>query len=76
MQHSMQDEQCASVQVTLQVPGWMKFIPKAALERLGSQAMQGVLNTMVPRFLAQLQKDYERWAAGDQSRKPVGTGQL
>ena len=40
------------------------------------QVMQRVLNTMVPRFLAQLRADYELWAAGDQSRKPVGTGQL
>jgi len=38
--------------------------------------MQRVLNTMVPRFLAQLRADYDLWAAGDESRKPVGTGQL
>ena len=34
--------------------------------------LQGVLNAMVPRFLQQLCKDYEQWASGDQSRKPVG----
>lgn len=40
------------------------------------QVMQKVLNTMVPRFLAQLRADYVLWAAGDDSRKPVGTGEL
>lgn len=40
------------------------------------QVMQRVLNTMVPRFLAQLRADYVLWAAGDESRKPAGTGQL
>ena len=40
------------------------------------QVMQRVLNTMVPRFLAQLRADYALWASGDESRKPVGTGQL
>ena len=40
------------------------------------QVMQKVLNTMVPRFLAQLAADYELWAAGDDSRKPIGNGQL
>lgn len=65
-----------SIQVTLEVPGWMNFIPRGAVENLGSKAMQGVLNTMVPRFLAQLHKDYARWAAGDESRSPVSTGQI
>lgn len=54
----------------------MKFLPKGVIERVGSSAMQQVLNRMVPRFLSQLQKDYAQWAAGDESRKPVGTGQL
>ena len=65
-----------ATQVSLEIPGWMKFLPKGALEKLGAGAMQGVLNTMVPRFLTQLQHDYARWAAGDESRTPVGTGQL
>ena len=34
--------------------------------------LQGVLNAMVPRFLAQLSTDYRLWASGDSSRKPVG----
>lgn len=64
------------LQVSLEVPGWMRLLPKAALEKVGSGAMQGVLNTMVPRFLKQLEQDYQRWAAGDESRTPVGTGQM
>ncbi|KAK9795865.1 hypothetical protein WJX73_010568 [Symbiochloris irregularis] len=65
-----------TIKVELEVPRWMKFLPKGAIEKVGSSAMQQVLNRMVPRFLSQLQKDYEQWAAGDESRKPVGTGQL
>lgn len=38
--------------------------------------MQKVLNRMVPRFLAQLAADYQLWADGDDSRKPIGSGQL
>ena len=40
------------------------------------QVLQQVLNRMVPRFLAQLEADYQLWAAGDHSRKPIGNGQL
>ena len=38
--------------------------------------MQKVLNTAVPRFLQQLELDYVAWASGDESRKPVGNGEL
>ena len=54
----------------------MRLLPKQVLEGLGSQAMQGVLNSMVPRFLGQLATDYERWSSGDDSRRPVAQGQL
>jgi hypothetical protein len=27
-------------------------------------------------FVAQLVKDYEAWASGDSSRKPLGTGEI
>ena len=64
------------VQVTLEVPAWMRLLPRGVLEGLGSQAMQGVLNSMVPRFLGQLATDYARWSAGDDSRTPVSQGQL
>ena len=53
----------------------MRAIPVGAIERTGSSVMQRVLNRMLPRFLAQLEADYELWASGA-PRKPVGTGQL
>lgn len=61
-----------SVVVGVQVPGWFGFVPVSSIEAAGSKVMATTLNLMVPRFLEQLQKDYEQWAAGDESRKPVG----
>lgn len=60
------------IQVVLEVPPWSSFLPVSSIEGVGSGVMQGVLNAMVPRFLQQLCKDYNLWAAGDESRKPVG----
>lgn len=60
----------------MEVPRWCGFIPVSAIESSGSGVLQGVLNTMVPRFLAQLERDYHAWAAGDESRTPVGNGQI
>lgn len=65
-----------SIQVALEVPKWARMMPTSAIESTGSRVMQTVLNSAVPKFLKQLQKDYELWAAGDESRKPVGTGEL
>ncbi|KAK9846413.1 hypothetical protein WJX81_003330 [Elliptochloris bilobata] len=64
------------IQVALEVPGWMRMVPVGAIERTGSGVMQRVLDSMVPRFLRQLAADYALWAAGDESRKPISTGQL
>lgn len=65
-----------ALQVALEVPTWMRALPVRAIEKTGSSVMQRVLNRMLPRFLSQLQADYERWASGDASRTPIGTGQL
>jgi hypothetical protein len=65
-----------SIEVVVQVPGWVSFLPVGGIEAAGRQVMQGTLNAMVPRFLAQLQKDYELWASGDSSRQPIGDGEL
>ena len=65
-----------SIQVCLKVPRWARLMPTSAIQSTGSKVMQTVLNTAVPKFLKQLQKDYELWAAGDDSRKPIGTGEL
>lgn len=64
------------IQVTLEIPNWLKFLSVDYINRSGSKVMQQVLNRMVPRFLAQLEADYQLWAAGDESRKPIGDGQL
>ena len=64
------------MQVALEVPGWFRVIPVEAIERTGSSVMQRILNRMVPRFLKQLQADYELWASGDDSRKPIAAGEL
>lgn len=61
-----------SIEVVVQVPGWFGFVPVSSIEAAGSKVMSTTLNLMVPRFLEQLQKDYQQWASGDESRKPVG----
>ncbi|CAL5219371.1 g1191 [Coccomyxa viridis] len=65
-----------SIQVALEVPGWFRVVPVEAIEKTGSSVMQRILNRMVPRFLKQLQADYELWASGDDSRKPIAAGEL
>ncbi|KAA6427645.1 MAG: (RAP Annotation release2) Galactose-binding like domain containing [Trebouxia sp. A1-2] len=65
-----------SIQVALEVPRWARVMPTSAIESTGSRVMQTVLNSAVPKFLKQLQKDYDLWAAGDDSRKPMGNGEL
>ncbi|GIL77751.1 hypothetical protein Vretimale_6644 [Volvox reticuliferus] len=61
-----------TIQVCVEVPPWSSFLPVATIESVGSSVMQNVLNLMVPRFLKQLRSDYELWASGDVSRRPVG----
>ena len=53
-----------SLQVTLQVPGWF-LVPVSLIEKSGSAVMQKVLDTAVPRFLKQLDFDYELWSNGE-----------
>ena len=65
-----------SIEVLVDVPGWMSLVPVGSIEAAGRQVMQSTLRLMVPRFLEQLRKDYELWATGDDSRKPIGTGEL
>lgn len=60
------------VQVVLEVPAWSGFLSTSSIESVGSGVMQQVLQAMVPRFLAQLDKDYVAWSSGDITRQPVG----
>lgn len=63
------------IEVTLQVPRWF-VLPVGVIEKSGCAVMQRVLDSAVPRFLEQLRADYELWASGDESRKPVAHGEL
>ncbi|MEW5297154.1 MAG: hypothetical protein WDW36_000380 [Sanguina aurantia] len=65
-----------NIKVEAEVPRWASIMPVGTIERVGSGVMQQVLNLMVPRFLAQLQKDYDIWSSGDLSRKPVTNGSM
>ena len=55
-----------AIEVTLEIPRWF-VLPTGVVERSGSAVMQKVLDTAVPRFLKQLQSDYEKWSL-DQER--------
>ena len=61
----------APLQVKLEVPQWSSFLPVPMVQSVGSSVLQKVLDLMVPRFLAQLDVDYKKWATGE-SRQPVG----
>lgn len=58
------------------IPSAFRIIPRDAIQSSGNKLLQQVLRVAVPRFLAQLKKDYFAWASGDSSRKPLGTGEL
>ncbi|KAF8063016.1 hypothetical protein HT031_003855 [Scenedesmus sp. PABB004] len=66
----------AAIEVIVQVPRWAGVVPLPSIEAAGSRVMQTTLNLMVPRFLDQLDRDYQRWAAGDASRTPLEGGGL
>lgn len=56
-------------------PRYMKFVPTGLIETVGNTVMQQIVAISVPRFLKQLEQDYQNWASGDDSRGAVGTGQ-
>lgn len=64
-----------SIRVALQVPAWFR-LPISVIENTGCAVMRRVLDAAVPRFLQQLGRDYEVWAAGDESRAPLEEGGL
>ncbi|CAI5514416.1 unnamed protein product [Closterium sp. Naga37s-1] len=61
---------------SVEVPVPFRMIPREVIESAGNKLLEQVLKVAVPRFLEQLKKDYEAWASGDTSRKPLGTGEL
>ncbi|XP_075499469.1 uncharacterized protein LOC142537869 [Primulina tabacum] len=66
----------AVIEVNVEVPFAFRAIPTQAIESTGSQVLEQILKAMLPRFMSQLEKDYNAWASGDTSRQPLGTGQI
>lgn len=64
-----------AVEVAVLVPKWLA-VPVTGVEAAGSRVMAATLGLMVPRFLAQLRRDYGAWASGDASRQALGDGTL
>ncbi|KAG2723404.1 hypothetical protein I3760_02G169300 [Carya illinoinensis] len=62
------------IEVGIEVPSAFRPIPVQAIESTGTQVLEQILRIMLPRFMAQLVKDYQAWASGDASRQPLGTG--
>ncbi|KAK4766185.1 hypothetical protein SAY87_007827 [Trapa incisa] len=65
-----------SIEVSIDVPFTFRAIPVQVIESTGARVLDQVLRIMLPRFMAQLVKDYKAWAAGDTSRQPLGTGKI
>lgn len=62
------------IEVSIEIPFPFQAIPAQTIESSGTQVLEQILKIMLPRFMAQLVKDYEAWASGDASRQPLGTG--
>ncbi|KAL6645179.1 hypothetical protein ACP70R_016787 [Stipagrostis hirtigluma subsp. patula] len=65
-----------TIEVAIDIPFPFRAIPVEAIESSGRQVLEQLLRVMLPRFLKQLVKDYQAWASGDSSRKPLGTGEI
>lgn len=63
------------VSMTVIKPGWF-VLPNTAVRKAGNTVISGILAAALPRFLAQLEKDYKAWAAGDDSRQALGSGEM
>ncbi|GAB4855012.1 hypothetical protein Ancab_023599 [Ancistrocladus abbreviatus] len=66
----------AVIEVAIEIPFAFQVLPLQAIESAGTQVLDQILRIMLPRFMAQLVKDYHAWASGDTSRQPLGTGQI
>nr|GMD33637.1 uncharacterized protein LOC109192591 [Ipomoea batatas] len=66
----------AVIEVNIGIPFAFRALPVQAIESTGAQVLNQILGVMLPRFMAQLVKDYQAWATGDTSRQPLGTGQI
>ncbi|PNT22394.1 hypothetical protein POPTR_008G030300v4 [Populus trichocarpa] len=66
----------AVIEVSIDIPFAFRAIPAEAIESTGAQILKQILGQILPRFMAQLVKDYHAWASGDASRQPLGTGEI
>ncbi|KAJ0470354.1 hypothetical protein HanPI659440_Chr14g0567471 [Helianthus annuus] len=64
------------IEVSIDIPFPFQAIPVQTIESTGTQVLDQILKIMLPRFMAQLVKDYQAWASGDTSRQPLGTGRI
>ncbi|KAG5533112.1 hypothetical protein RHGRI_027368 [Rhododendron griersonianum] len=64
------------IEVSIDIPFAFLPIPVQAIESTGTQILEQILRITLPRFMAQLVKDYQAWASGDTSRQPLGTGDI
>ncbi|KAL9365622.1 hypothetical protein Peur_043495 [Populus x canadensis] len=64
------------IEVSIDIPFAFRAIPAEAIESTGAQILKQILGQILPRFMAQLVKDYNAWASGDASRQPLGTGEI
>ncbi|XP_062157040.1 uncharacterized protein LOC133864656 [Alnus glutinosa] len=64
------------IEVSIEIPFAFRAIPVQAIESTGTQVLEQILRIMLPRFMAQLVKDYQAWASGDTSRQALGTGEI
>ncbi|KAL4368574.1 hypothetical protein GQ457_05G019880 [Hibiscus cannabinus] len=66
----------AVIEVNIEIPFAFRPFPLGMIESSGTQVLEQILGLMLPRFMAQLVKDYQAWASGDASRQPLGTGEI
>ncbi|KAJ0047004.1 hypothetical protein Pint_05940 [Pistacia integerrima] len=66
----------AIIEVSIEIPFAFRALPVETIESTGTQVLEQILKLMLPRFMAQLVKDYQAWATGNSSRQPLGTGEI
>ncbi|KAI4346454.1 hypothetical protein L6164_007349 [Bauhinia variegata] len=66
----------AMIEVRIEVPFAFRLISVQAIESAGTQVFEQLFRIVLPRFMAQLVKDYQAWASGDTSRQPLGTDEI
>ncbi|CAM8963900.1 unnamed protein product [Rhodiola kirilowii] len=52
------------IEVSMKLPSTFFAIPVKTIESAGTKVLEQVMKLMLPRFMAQLVKDYTAWALG------------